>query len=143
MVLLDELTELEELLELLVWLLELFDEEELEVETLLLIKLEELELKLEDVLLEDVLSKREELDELELVETEVIEDVLVLSSFEVVVSVVSTWLRVSLKELLLESLLITPILHDERMKPVNNANALKTRLFFIMTNYNNSLINKQ
>ena len=74
-----------------------------------------------------------------LLEVEITEDVLELSIFEVVVSldvdvlVLSSLLSVLEEELKLEELLILPTLHEERINPVNNAIALKTRLFFITT----------
>jgi len=105
----------------------LLEEDELEVEKLL-----EEELLLEEL---DVLLLVDE--EVKLLEVETTEDVLELSIFEVVVSlgvdvlVLSSLLLVLEEELKLEELLILPTLHEERINPVNNAIALKTRLFFI------------
>ena len=105
----------------------LLEEDELEVEKLL-----EEELLLEEL---DVLLLVDE--EVKLLEVETTEDVLELSIFEVVVSlgvdvlVLSSLLLVLEEELKLEELFILPTLHEERINPVNNAIALKTRLFFI------------
>ena len=65
----------------------------------------------------------DEVDEL-LVDTEVEEDVEVLSSLDVVLIILS-------KELILEEDETAPTLHEEITKAVNNVNALRTCLFFI------------
>lgn len=124
---LDELVEEELLI-----LLELLDEDELTLEELLLDELgiellEELELLGVLVVLLSCLED----EVVELLDVfEVVDEVLLLSSLDVVVTL-SFVLSLIKDELKLDELVTTPTLHEDITNEVNNAKALKTCLFFI------------
>lgn len=124
---LDELVEEELLI-----LLELLDEDELTLEELLLDELgiellEELELLGVLVVLLSCLED----EVVELLDVfEVVDEVLLLSSLDVVVTL-SFVLSLIKDELKLDELDTTPTLHEDITNEVSNANALKTCLFFI------------
>ena len=132
MVVLDEGGILDELEEELLILLELLDEDELTLGELLLDELgRELLEVLELLVVLVVLLSCLEDEVVELLDVlEVVDEVLLLSSLDVVVTL-SFVLSLIKDELKLDELVTTPTLHEDITNEVSNANALKTCLFFI------------